>query len=160
MDETYLKVKGKWCYLYRAIDTDGNLVDSRPREKRDMDAAQRFFERVLAVVGSTPKQVTTDEHRSYPRAIRETLGNEVAHRTNAYLNNRLEQDHRSIKQRYSPMRGFGNFPSAARFCCAFDELHNYLRFRQRMGERVSLTQQRQVFRERLVALQTLLISAS
>jgi putative transposase len=160
VDETYLKVNGKWCYLYHAIDRDGNLVDSRLSEKRDMDAAKRFFEQALAVVGHVPEHVTTDGHRSYPRAIHEVLGNEVVHRTNAYLNNLLEQDHRGIKQRYYPMRGFGNFQSAARFCCAFNELRNYLRFRQSMGEKVSLTKQRQIFRERLAALQALLISAS
>src|SRR6185312_4849801 len=51
VDETYIKVKGKWCYLYRAIDADGNLVDSRLSEKRDMEAAQLFFKQALAVVG-------------------------------------------------------------------------------------------------------------
>jgi len=65
-----------------------------------------------------------------------------------------------IKQRYYPMRGFGNFQSAARFCHAFDELQNYLRFRRSLGERGSFPQQRQAFRERLAALRTLLISAS
>lgn len=62
MDETYLKVRGKWCYLYRAIDTDGNLVDSQLSEKRDMDAARRFFEHALAAVGHTPQQIMTDGH--------------------------------------------------------------------------------------------------
>ncbi|GHO63313.1 IS6 family transposase [Ktedonobacter sp. SOSP1-52] len=99
VDETYVRVKGKWCYLYRAIDADGNLVDSRLSEKRDMEAAQQFFKQALAVVGHTPEWVTTDGHTSYPRAIRETIGNNVQHRTNKYLNNRLEQDHRGIKQR-------------------------------------------------------------
>src|SRR6476660_9219259 len=51
VDETYLKVRGKWCYLYRAIDHEGNLVDSRLSEKRDMDAAKQFFAQALAVVG-------------------------------------------------------------------------------------------------------------
>jgi hypothetical protein len=64
--------------------------------------------------------VTTDGHDSYPRAIRQTLGSQVIHRCNRYLNNRIEQDHRGIKQRYYPMRGFGNVESAARFCRAFD----------------------------------------
>jgi putative transposase len=65
-------------------------------------------------------QSRTDGHDSYPRAIRETLGSEVIHRCNRYLNNRLEQDHRGIKQRYYPRRGFGSVASAARFCRAFD----------------------------------------
>ena len=88
------------------------------REKRDMEAAQMFFKQALAVVGRAPERVTTDGHASYPRAVRETLGDQVLHRTNTYLNNRLEQDHRGVKQRYYPMHGFGNFDSAARFCCA------------------------------------------
>jgi len=88
VDETYLKVKGKWCYLYRALDADGNLVDSRLSEKRDRDAAKRFFEQALAVVGHAPERVTTDGHASYPRAVREILGENVQHRTNKYLNNR------------------------------------------------------------------------
>jgi transposase-like protein len=111
VDETYVRVKGKWCYLYRAIDRDGNLVDSRLSEKRDMEAARRFFKQALDVVGHAPERVTTDGHDAYPRAIRETLGSNVLHRTNRYLNNRVEQDHRGIKQRYYPMRGFGSTAS-------------------------------------------------
>jgi hypothetical protein len=60
------------------------------------------------------------------------LGSGVIHRCNRYLNNRLEQDHRGIKQRYYPVRGFGNVESAARFCRAFDELRNYFRPRHTM----------------------------
>jgi transposase-like protein len=67
VDETYLKVKGKWCYLYRAIDRDGNLVDSMLSTTREMAAAQSFFRSTLAVVKQAPKQVTTDGHDSYPR---------------------------------------------------------------------------------------------
>jgi len=115
VDETSIRVKGKWCYLYRAIDANGNLVDSRLSKKRDMEAAQLFFKQALAVVGHAPERVTTDGHASYPRAVRETLGDRVLHRTNKYLNNRLEQDHRGVKQRYYPMHGFGNFDSAACF---------------------------------------------
>ncbi len=70
VDETYVNVKGKWCYLYRTIDQDGNLVDSLLSEKRDLEAAKRFFKQAVAVVGHAPKRVTTDGHDSYPRAIR------------------------------------------------------------------------------------------
>lgn len=160
VDETYIRVHGKWCYLYRAIDHDGNLVDSRLSEKRDMDAAQQFFKQAMAVVGHALEHITTDGQRSYPRAVRETMGNEVVHRTNKYLNNRIEQDHRGIKQRYYPMRGFGNFVSAARFCRAFDELRHYFCPRSTMGETVSLAQQWWIFRERFVALQVLMAAVS
>jgi putative transposase len=99
VDETYVRVRGKWCYLYCAIDADGNLVDSRLSEKRDREAAQQFFKQALAVIGHAPEQATTDGHASYPRAVREAPGTQVLHRTNKYLNNRLEQDHRGVKQR-------------------------------------------------------------
>jgi putative transposase len=56
----------------------------------------------------------------YPRAIREVLGNDVLHQWNHSLNNRLEQDHRGMKQRSDPMREFGSFTSVSRFCWAFD----------------------------------------
>lgn len=79
VDETYIKVQGKWRYLYRAIDDDGNLVDSMLSEKRDMEAAKAFFRRALAAVGATPERVTTDGHTAYPRAIREVLGAAVVH---------------------------------------------------------------------------------
>jgi putative transposase len=106
------------------------------------------------------EQVTTDGHISYPRAIRETMGCDGEHRTNKYLNNRLEQDHRGVKQRYYPMRGFGNFESAARFCCTFDELRNYFRAHCIMGELVSPSEWRRVFLQRLAALRTLMQAAS
>jgi len=83
-DETYVKVNGAWCYLYRAIDRDGNLVDAPLSERRDMDAARRFFARALGLADRTPEQVTTDGHDAYPRAIRETLGRAVIHRTSRY----------------------------------------------------------------------------
>ncbi|HVH89516.1 MAG TPA: IS6 family transposase [Terriglobales bacterium] len=155
VDETYIKVQGKWCYLYRAIDRDGNLVDSRLSEKRNMDAAKQFFQRALALVGHAPEQVTTDGHRSYPRAICETMGNEVVHQTNVYLNNHLEQDHRGIKQRYYPMCGFGSFVAAACFCRAFDEVRQFFRVRTTVKQKVSLAQQREAFRQRLDMLKTL-----
>jgi putative transposase len=127
VDETYVKVHGRWCYLYRAIDRSGALVDVLFSEHRDMAAAQAFFRSAKAVTGITPDRVTTDGHDSYPRAIRTELGKDVRHRTSRYLNNRLEQDHRGIKDRYRPMRGFKCPRSASRFCRAYDELRNFLR---------------------------------
>ena len=159
VDETYVNVKGKWCYLYRAIDRDGNLVDSMLSEKRDMEAAKRFFKQAVDVVGHAPERVTTDGHDSYPRAIRETLGSDVLHRTNRYLNNRLEQDHRGIKQRYYPMRGFGSVASAARFCRVFDEVRQFFRVRTTMKQQVSLAHQREVFCQRLEVLKAMVLVA-
>ena len=95
VDETCVKGNGKWCYLYRALDRDGNLIDSLLSETRDMEAAKRFFKQAVDVVGHAPKQVTTNGHASYPWAVHKTLGSEELYRTNRYLNNRLEQDHRA-----------------------------------------------------------------
>jgi len=152
-------VDGRWCYLYRAIDADGNLVDAMLSETREMDAAKRFFQRVRTVVGRAPEKVTTDRHDAYPRAIREELGADVQHRTSRYMNNRMEQDHRGIKQRYYPMRGFGSVVSAARFCSAHDELRDHLRYRHHMNEAVSLADQRRLFQERWSALCAVLQAA-
>ena len=78
--------------------------------------------------------MTTDGHGSYPRAIRTVLGKAVWHRTSAYLNNRLEQDHRGIKGRIRCMRGFKSHDAAARFCREHGELRNLLRPRRRHNQ--------------------------
>jgi transposase-like protein len=148
VDETYVKVEGRWCYLYRAIDSDGNLVETMLSQTRDMEAAKRFFSCALDTAGQAPETVTTDKHGSYPRAIRETLGPTVRHRTSQYLNNVIEQDHRGIKQRYYPMRGFCSFDSAARFCTAHDALRDFLRPRAHVNEAVSLADQRRLLQQR------------
>ncbi len=151
-DETYVKVNGAWCYLYRAIDRAGNLVEALLSKQRDMAAAQQFFAAALAATGHAPTHVTTDGHDAYPRAIRETLGDGVFHRTSRYKNNRIAQDHRGIKQRYYPMRGFGAFAAAARCCAGCEEQRQYFRARARLVERVSLAERRRRFQERWAAV--------
>ncbi|MDP9374377.1 MAG: transposase, partial [Chloroflexota bacterium] len=106
-----------------------------------------------------PERVTTDGHDAYPRAIHETLGDAVTHRTSRYLNNRLEQDHRGVKQRYYPMRGFGSVTSAARFCPAFEEQRHYFRVRTTLHERVPLAERRDRFQERWEALSAAMLAA-
>jgi len=159
VDETDVKVAGRWCSLYKAIDADGNLVETMLSTTRDMEAAKRFFACALKTVGQAPEKVTTDGHDAYPRAVREALGPDVRHRTSRYLNNRIEQDYRGIKQRYYPMRGFGSFDSAARFCTAHDDLRDHLRPRTRFNEAVSLAEQRRLFQEHWGDVCTLLQTA-
>jgi transposase-like protein len=151
VDETYLKVGGRWAYLYRAIDRDGNLVDTMLSEHRDMAAAQAFFRSAKSVTGQVPERVTTDGHRSYPRAIRSTLGRRVVHRTSAYKNNRLEQDHRGVKGRIRCMRGFKSFASAERFCRSHDELRDFLRPRTRHNQPVPAHRRRLLHLRRATA---------
>jgi len=93
VDETDVKVAGRWCSLYRAIDSEGNLVETMLSTTRDREAAKRFFACALKAVGQAPEKVTTDGHDSYPRAVRETLGPDVSHRTSRSMNKRIEQDH-------------------------------------------------------------------
>ncbi|ONH81229.1 IS6 family transposase [Roseomonas mucosa] len=158
VDETYLKVRGRWCYLYRAIDRHGELVDTMLSEHRDMAAAQAFFRSARAATGMTPDRVTTDGHGSYPRAIRSTLGRRVEHRNSAYKNNSLEQDHRGLKDRIRCMRGFKSFTSAGRLCRGYDELRNHLRLRTRHNQPVSANRRRLLHLRRaaaaLIILQT------
>jgi putative transposase len=152
VDETYLRVGGRWCSLYRAIDRNGNLVDVLLSERRDLRAARAFFRSAKRVTGITPDRVTTDGHDSYPRAIRTELGNEVRHRTSRYLNNRLEQDHRGIKGRYRPMRGFKCPRSAARFCRGHDELRGFFRLRSRHHQHVPADRRRLLLLRRTVTV--------
>ena len=104
-------------------------------------------------------RVTTDGHDSYPGAIKAELGEEVHHRTNRYLNNHLEQDHRGIKQRPRPMGGFKRVESAKRFCRVHDEVRNFLSPCSRRNESVSLAQRRLLYTARTRVLLTSLAAA-
>ena len=159
VDETYLKVRGRWAYLYRAIDRDGRLVDTMLSAHRDMAAAQAFFRSAVSVTGQVPERVTTDGHRSYPRAIRATLGRRVVHRTNRYRNNGLEQDHRGVKGRTRCMRGFKSFASAERFCRSYDELRDFLRPRTRHNQPVPAHRRRLLHLRRATAALAILEAA-
>ncbi len=159
MDETYLKVRGRWAYLYRAIDRDGRLVDTMLSERRDMEAARAFFRSARAATGVTPERVTTDGHGSYPRAISTTLGRRTVHRTSAYKNNGLEQDHRGVKGRTRCMRGFKSFVSAERFCRSHDDLRDFLRLRTRHNQHVPASRRRLLHRRRATAALAILSAA-
>lgn len=104
----------------------------------NLENTTTFFEQAVATVGHKATKVTTDKESSYPTAVEKVLGRTVIHRTNRYLNNRCEQDHRGVKQRLKPMLGFKSSASAARFCPAFDEVHHYFRPREFLKESVSL----------------------
>jgi transposase-like protein len=111
------------------------------------------------VTGITPDRVTTDGHDSYPRAIRTVLGKDVRHRNSQYLNNRLEQDHRGVKGRYGPMRGFKSPRSAAEFCRAYDELCNFLRSRSQTNQQISADYRRFHFLRRTATVLRVLEAA-
>jgi transposase-like protein len=102
VDETYLKIKGQWVYLYRAVDKAGRTVDFLLSRRRDIAAAKRFFSRATRQHG-VPRVITLDGYAASHRAVAElkaagTLSRRVRIRSCKYLNNVIEQDYRRIKR--------------------------------------------------------------
>jgi IS6 family transposase len=120
VDETYLRVAGKWTYLYRAVDSTGATIDFLLSAKRDAAAAKRFFRKALqSPCHPRPRVINVDGNPSYPKVIEELkrggeLGRRCRCRPVRYLNNIVEQDHRAIKRRVRASQGFRSFDSAAR----------------------------------------------
>ena len=115
VDETLLKIGGRWQYLFRAIDEHGQIIDVYLSERRDAAAARAFFERALAVADGLPSRVISDKAKCYPPALRALLP-AAEHRCSKYLNNGLEWDHQFLKGRVRPMRRFKTPTTAGRFC--------------------------------------------
>ena len=103
LDETYVKVAGRWTYLYRAIDQHGQVIDVLVSPRRDAAAARSFFARALRF-GPGPIEVVTDRAPAYPRVVDE-LAPAARHITERYANNSIESDHGRLKERLRPMRG-------------------------------------------------------
>ena len=110
MDETYVKVAGRWVYLYRAIDQFGQVVDVLVSEKRDLAATRRFFTRALEHT-PRPTEVSTDRAPAYPRVLDELLPS-ACHVPEQYANNPIEADHGRLKSRLRPMRSLPRLRSA------------------------------------------------
>jgi transposase-like protein len=116
-DETYVKVNGRWAYLYRAVDKQGRTVDFWLSERRDVAAAKAFFCKAMKHNG-TPRVITLDAYAASHRAVRELkldgkMPTRIRVRSSKFLNNGVEQDHRRVKQRIGPMLGFKRFNTAA-----------------------------------------------
>jgi IS6 family transposase len=103
IDETYVKVAGRWMYLYRAIDQYGQVIDVMASQKWDLATTRRFLTHVLEY-GLHPTEVTTDRAAAYPRVIEELIP-AACHVTEQYANNLIESDHGRLKSRLKPMRG-------------------------------------------------------
>jgi transposase-like protein len=120
VDETYIKVRGAWKYLYRAVDSAGNTLDFLLTAKRDAKAAKRFLAKALkATHTSPPRVINVDKHAAYPLAFTELqeegpLPQKTTLRQCKYLNNVVEQDHRRVKRLTRPMLGFQSFHTAHR----------------------------------------------
>jgi transposase-like protein len=116
MDETYVRVKGQWKYLYRAVDKDGQTVDFLLTPTRDRDAAEAFLRKAIRTQG-LPEKITIDQSGGNTAAIthyNKTHQTAIVIRQCKYLNNIVEQDHRAVKRKVRPMLGFKSFWAA---CC-------------------------------------------
>ena len=129
MDETYIKVKGKWCYLYRAVDKSGATIDFMLSKNRDEAAAKRFFNKAIGYSGR-PEKITIDKSGANNAALKSINkshidSDKIKIRQVKYLNNIIEQDHRFIKRITKPMMGFKEFHSAHATLMGI-ELHHML----------------------------------
>jgi IS6 family transposase len=128
VDETYIRVKGRWTYLYRAVDSRGQTIDFMLSAKRDAEAAKRFFRKALAQPHTVnPRTITVDKNPAYPKAVTEMksggdLWRFARLRQIKYLNNIVEQDHRRIKRLTRPGLGFGGFWTARRTLAGFETM--------------------------------------
>jgi transposase, IS6 family len=119
VDETYVRVGGRWKYLFRAVDKHGQLIDFMLSDRRNARAAYRFLRKAIKMMGDYPPfSITTDRLASYPKAIRRLqseglLLKDVEHRTSKYLNNVIEADHGALKRVIRPTRGFQRMKTAA-----------------------------------------------
>jgi transposase-like protein len=111
VDETYVKVAGRWRYIYRAIDQSSQVIDVFVSPRRDVKAARRFFERAIGTTKRAPVEVITDKAAAYPAMLEELLPG-AWHRTDRYANNHIEADHGRLKSRLHPMRGLKQDRSA------------------------------------------------
>jgi transposase, IS6 family len=129
VDETYIRIKKHWCYLYRAVDSAGATLDFMLSVSRDADAAEQFFRKVLGASHTTvPRVITVDKNAAYPVAFEvlqqeRTLPETCLLRQCKYLNNVVEQDHRFVKCRVNPGLGFGAFHTAQRTIQGYEAMH-------------------------------------
>ena len=128
VDETYLRVKGRWMYLYRAVDSRGQTIDFLLSARRDAAAARRFFRKALSQPHTVnPRTITVDKNAAYPCATKRMkkageLWRFAKLRQIKYLNNIVEQDHRRIKQLVRPGLGFESFHTARRTLAGYEAM--------------------------------------
>jgi len=125
MDETYIRVKGQWYYLYRAVDKHGQTIDFLLTEHRDEEAALRFLKKAIRRHG-VPEKITIDGSAANEAAIKsynEEHGTAIAIRKVKYLNNIVEQDHRAVKRVTRPMLGFKSFEAAQDTLVGIELMH-------------------------------------
>jgi len=131
VDATYIKIEGRWCYLYRAIDKEGDLVDVYLSAVRNLAVAEAFFEQAAKTSGIYPEQITTDKEHAFYLVIESVFGDHTDHRDCKFMNNLLEQNHRGIKSRYNVMKGFKDMLCALIFCTTFEDIRQFFRMKNK-----------------------------
>lgn len=148
MDETYIKVKGKWVYQYRAIDKAGQTIDYLLSEQRDEVSARRFFEhafqhhpvpRIVNMDKSRANKAALDSYNQQHNSSDEATG--ILIRQIKYLNNRIEQDHRFIKRKVRPMLGFKSFEAARHTLVGIELMHMLRKGQMLHAENMTISQQ-------------------
>jgi putative transposase len=132
MDEVFIRIQGELCYLWRAVDQDGIVLDILVQTRRDAGAAKRFFKRLLKGLQYVPRVLITDKLKSYGVAKRELLPN-VEHRESRYLNNRAENSHRPTRRRERQMQRFKSARQAQRFLSAHAFIYGHFRPRRHLS---------------------------
>ena len=124
--ETYARIRGRWHYIYRAIDGSGQIIDAYVSPTRDAVAARRFFERAMLPTEPPVRRVITDKAATYPPALCLAVPG-VLHRTGRYRTNGIERDHGFLKERLRPMRGLKSVASAMILVCGHALMGNIRR---------------------------------
>ncbi len=132
VDETYVKIAGRWHYLYRAIDQFGQVVDVYVSARRDAGAARTFFDSAMMVTQTSPVEVVTDGAPAYIRVIEDRLP-AAWHHVERYANNPIECDHGRLKARLRPMRGLKRQRSARVICAGHAFVQNLRRGHYELG---------------------------
>ena len=138
VDETYVKVRGKWMYLYRAVDSTGQTLDFLLNQTLSTRAAKRFFRKVLGASHITsPRVINVDKNPTYIGAVRDLkrgklLPGKFKRRPSQYMSNIIEQDHRFMKRKIKPGLGFFSYPTAWRTIRGYEAMH-IIRKRQIRG---------------------------
>ena len=139
LDEMYVKLNGEMVYLWRAVDHEGEILESYVTRKRDKSAALRFMKKALKRHGS-PERITTDGLKSYPAAMRE-LGNLGRREMGLHLNNRAENTHLPFRRRERAMQRFRRMSSLQKFASVHASVHNHFALERHLVDR-------QTYRER------------
>jgi putative transposase len=140
LDEVFEKVNGKLCYLWRAVDHEGEVLEAVVTAKRDTAAALKLLKRIMKRYGR-PWKIVTDGLCSYPAAMNE-IGNADRHEVGRRLNNRAENSHQPFRRRERAMQRFRSMKTLQKFSSVHAEVHNHFNHERHLVTRQVYKQRR------------------